>query len=246
MMIRVAGLALGALTLAVPAANAAVMQATFSGTIYSGYDTTGEFGAAGSDLLDQAISLTFTYDTSVGFQSSPGFEQVIGGPGYGGPSPMISSVVTINGQSQSLGSGYYDYASLYDYGVHGYDQFYVQSYENSTDCVGDICTISGDYALVYTFAFFEYLADSLDQPFTADLSVDDTSYGYFQTYTYAYNTVTGEGLGSEYAYGAYTLDSLVVTQVSTVPLPASFPLIIAALGGLAGLRKFGRRNLTAV
>lgn len=245
-MIRIASLALGALMLAVPAANAAVMQATFGGMIYSGYDQTGEFGTAGSDLLGLGISWTITYDTSVGNNSSAGYEQVSGGTGHVSPSPVISSVVTINGQSQSLGTGYSDFVHLADNDVYGYDQFYAQSSESVYDCVGDICTNSSDYAYAFTYTYLEYLADSLDQPFTVDLSVADYFQGFFQSHAYTYNTFTGEYLNNEYAYAYYTLDRLVVSQVSTIPLPASFPLILAALGGLAGLRTFGRRKLTAV
>lgn len=71
--------------------------------------------------------------------------------------------------------------------------------------------------------------------------------GYFQAYRYTYNEGTGVLQSyDDYAYGSYTLDSLVVSEVAPIPLPASLPLILAALGGLAGLRQFGRRKLNAV
>lgn len=154
-MIRIAGLALGALTLAVPAANAAVMQATWGGTISNGYDQTGVFGSAAAVLLGQAVSWTITYDTAVGFSSGAGYEQVAGGTAAYSPSPVISSVVTINGQSRSFGTGYSGYLSVVDYDLYGYDQFYAASQEDLTDCTEGICTYSADYTYAQTYGYFE-------------------------------------------------------------------------------------------
>jgi hypothetical protein len=47
------------------AAQAAIIQATLVGTITSGIDNQGQFGAPGSDLTGLAVTLSFSWDTAL-------------------------------------------------------------------------------------------------------------------------------------------------------------------------------------
>lgn len=83
-------------------AAAAVVVATYSGTIASGWDETGVFGSVSADLTGAAFVATFTFDSELGtFHLGPdaaGGEQRYGGGYYGGVGPIL-------GASLSVGNG---------------------------------------------------------------------------------------------------------------------------------------------
>ena len=55
-------------------ANAAILMATYTGTIRDGYDTTGEFGVVNRYLTSLPFVATYRYDTDLGTRSYvPGF-----------------------------------------------------------------------------------------------------------------------------------------------------------------------------
>ncbi len=86
-------------------AAAAIIVATFTGTVLSGTDTAGVFGAAGGDLAGQAFTATYTYDTGAGAirTTTPGFaDELRGGSLYGAPTPIVSAILSIGGQSDSF------------------------------------------------------------------------------------------------------------------------------------------------
>src|SRR5258708_29506314 len=65
-------------------ASATVMIATYTGTVTTGQDLTGEFGSK-ADLSGLSYVATFRYDTALGdpgFSSPPGFDDRIGGSTY--------------------------------------------------------------------------------------------------------------------------------------------------------------------
>lgn len=81
------------------AAQAAIMEVTYTGAIYNAVsvDGAGLFGAAGASLDGKAISVTFTYDTSLA--------PVQVGPQNNYISNAATAVeITINGVTQSIGS----------------------------------------------------------------------------------------------------------------------------------------------
>jgi hypothetical protein len=73
-------------------ASAAIMDVTYTGTVYSGIDTLGVFG--GGSLVGLSWVATYTFDTSLGSTYSSSTESyAIGGPGFaaGYASPVLSA-----------------------------------------------------------------------------------------------------------------------------------------------------------
>ncbi len=100
--------AAGFLTLA-GQASAAIMQATVTGTLTGGADTTGIFGKAGADLSGQAYASTYEFDTSLGQFIPLGADAFLGYDQAGGvtpfilfPSPVLNTSVTIAGVTVSI------------------------------------------------------------------------------------------------------------------------------------------------
>jgi PEP-CTERM motif-containing protein len=96
-------------------AQAAIIDVTYTGTIYNSFSTDGAgmFGAAGASLAGQAISVTYTYDTSLApIQNNPNpvFNQTISGA-------TTAIDITINGITQTFTSFFSSLALNYNTGV---------------------------------------------------------------------------------------------------------------------------------
>jgi len=72
-----------AMLLGSASARADIIDGSFSGTLYSGNDTTGVFGPPASDLTNDAITGTFVYDTSLFSQSISGSQNTATGTALG-------------------------------------------------------------------------------------------------------------------------------------------------------------------
>jgi hypothetical protein len=97
---RLAGVLATCALLAAAPASAAVMVATYVGTVSGGLDYDDVFGlGAGASLAGQAFTETFTYDTQAGIDDGdPGFYQERdGGTAWGAPSPMLDAALIIAG-----------------------------------------------------------------------------------------------------------------------------------------------------
>src|SRR6202158_901486 len=108
-------------------ASAAIMDVTYTGTVSSGIDTLGIFGAAGANLAGSSWVATYTFDTSLGHSySSSNYNEIYGGSFYNNTSPVLSSMVTINGVGQAVGGSYAGVV----YGVNngGFSKFSKQSH----------------------------------------------------------------------------------------------------------------------
>lgn len=81
------------------AAQAAVVTITYSGTVKSGTDGAGLFGAAGADLSGLAFSSVFVFDDSTEIIQRNDLHYNYGGTYVGSPSPLISVGLTIDGAS---------------------------------------------------------------------------------------------------------------------------------------------------
>lgn len=94
-MKRLIGAAVAAaLLLAAPAANAAIMLATYTGTASGHFHYA--FGMEDSGTSDFVATLTF--DTDLGlYETSYGFPELNGGDGWGYASPITAATLTING-----------------------------------------------------------------------------------------------------------------------------------------------------
>lgn len=93
-------------------ASAAILVATYTGTVKDGFDLTGEFGVAGADLTGLSYVSVYRYDTARGVRTTvPGVsDEVLGGSFYGATSPVLSGSVTINGITQSFAPDLYSLA----------------------------------------------------------------------------------------------------------------------------------------
>ena len=87
-------------------ASAAIMDVTYTGTVNSGIDTLGVFG--GGSLVGLSWVATYTFDTSLGYlNSSSSKNDVYGGSKFGTTSPVLSSMITINGVGKAVGGSYF-------------------------------------------------------------------------------------------------------------------------------------------
>src|ERR1700687_307532 len=91
-------------------ASAAIMDVTYTGRVSQGTDTLGVFG--GESLVGLSWVATYTFDTSLGYIfSSPfgNYNYAYGGSAYaaGHPSPVLSSMITINGVGRAVDGSYY-------------------------------------------------------------------------------------------------------------------------------------------
>ena len=95
-----------ALALAAPA-SADMVTFAYYGRITDGFDTTGVFGAANTDLTGDAIRAVFVFDTSLGERGTIAgtTDSVVGGTQVPGSpaTPLVSATITINGHNLSIG-----------------------------------------------------------------------------------------------------------------------------------------------
>jgi hypothetical protein len=102
---RLAGVVAVCGLLAAAPASAAVMVATYVGTVSGGIDYGNVFGqGAGASLAGQAFTETFTYDTQLGIDDGePGFyQEQDGGTAWGAPSPMLGAALIIAGRTYDV------------------------------------------------------------------------------------------------------------------------------------------------
>jgi hypothetical protein len=239
-------LGLAIVSVASAPASAAIVQWTFQGVLDDGYDTAGEFGAAGTDLTGDAYSLIYTFDTSKGTSvSGPGYQYVFGSSPGG---PLAPALLTINGVSATIGAGTpmgevftdagssvsavvgngvvpatpYSYVSVGFDGVSGAPGNLSTPF--SSTGTGDICLIGPDSDCV-----------DVDPTTPADLFVG----GYFAMY---------DATGSTEAYGDFDAGTTLITgTVAGVPEPTSWALMTIGFGalGVSLRRRLTKASLAA-
>lgn len=228
-------------------ASAAVMMATYSGVITTGFDNDLVFGGR-RNLAGAAFQARFLYDTTLYDNRS-----VVDGAtahvdlinGQGARAPILSVAVTVNGVTDELGlaSRQYDYAALtYDH-APGRDLTLSQAtaYEQST---------GGGYAF-YEQAF-AYFYSQQQTPLTLDLAFNATPASAPSSMVQvvnqdAYDAARG-GYRNHYVFqGAPTSLSIVrlPDPVVAVPEPASWALMIVGFGIAGATLRQPRRPLAA-
>jgi hypothetical protein len=214
-------------------ASAAVIQLTATGTVSSGYDQTGMFGPAGSDLAGAIFSLVSTYDTSLGLVViQPNSQAVVAGPGFTGAPPyMGSAVLTVNGVSVNVTSTQSGFLAE---NVTGVSSFY------GDDAVVDNIETFGGVRAGISFATPHVL--DLYSGVHGVCGGGDTCTGGFgfgqgsfvQPYTQFYDN-----------HGLFTVSTFDIVVSGAVPEPATWAMMILGFG-MAGASLRGRRRSVAV
>jgi PEP-CTERM motif len=212
-------------------AAAAIVNVTYTGTVYDGYDQSGLFGPAGSGLAGSSYKATYTFNTSLGSLSSgPTSNLNYGGSSTGFASPLIGGSVTINGQSVAMPRGYSDSMYGYNDGVLS-EQFHLGSYSNFV--AGSVYQLDLNYN--YIVNSLATLPADVITPFVHTVGAGDSHYGYFQRITFDYNA--GVFTENTVAYA-----NITTLAVSGVPEPSTWMLMIL---GFAGLGFAARRRKKA-
>jgi hypothetical protein len=230
------------LVLSLPAA-AVTMKAVVTGTITEGFDATGVYGAARSDLAGKAVTVTYIFDPDLAGDgsTSPGYMNVVGGVDFGfpGQSPLLSVLVSIGTTTRGFAGGFKDYFSVRDVTAPAvfdpFEQWYglAYSYLEANDGASTFL----DYVESTVFYYYDgVITADLEAPFDYQV-VPETSFrkGSFET-----KSVDPLNDFFEAASGEFEIDRIVVTRaddVAPVPLPASALLLLGALGGIAALRR---------
>jgi hypothetical protein len=197
-------------------AQAAVMQAVFTGVVSEGAVSWGAFGLPDGTILDgMAFTQTVIYDTALGY-TNVGSSESHQTAGSGTPGFVLSSRLTIAGGARSF--------------VHGPTDFHEDFIRSSspTQSYGQYSAYSANlwFVEITVIAAPGVIPLDPDTPFTANSVIPYEGFIAIQ-----------EMDTSVYAY--LYASKLVVTNLSlpTVPLPASGVLLLAGLGGIAALRR---------
>lgn len=221
--------------LAATPAEAATYLITYTGTVASGYDDTGEFLAPGSIFNGEAFTAVMTLIAplpgALGYDN--GVEaSIYGGAGYPAPSPM-SGTITINGVTRVF-SG--DWESLARHtnmccapGYGGLDRVYHDINDYNPDWATDGAYLS---TRLY-FSIQSYSNDFLaTQDYTAPLTYtiqpgDEWEGGFlFSEYSNSFRTVHRNAQGR---LNPSTV-TIALADVGAVPEPATWAMMLAGFG----------------
>lgn len=215
--------------------SAAIMQAVYTGTIYNSYDETNHLGlGAGNNILNgRSIVATFVYDTTLGSGQviGPNTADLYGGSTNSTTSPMISASYQIQGlATHNVNSDYSTYVQ--NYTNVSTEQVYHNNYYNFSD-PNILYIYESITALIYSSDFSFGIPLDLTVPLSLILDPNFQQYGGGSFTDEYYDFATNTTIRS--VYGAFTVDSLTVSELGVVPLPAAIYMFGAAIAGLAGL-----------
>ena len=187
---------------------------TYTGTISSGYNQAGEFGAAGESLEGMIFSTEYLFDTERGATfSDDETSNSYGGTRFGTTNPLIRASITINGQTiyPELSSGQiYSYnngleSQQRSYGVNYYDDGF--SYKTTT--IWNNVLFEGGY---YPSKFLNFSG-----------SIVGNYEGYYQNSFYDYSQ-------ESYVYDTLVTFSATNLTITPVPEPTTWVMMVAGFG----------------
>jgi hypothetical protein len=205
-------------------ASAAIMDVTYTGTVSLGTDTFGVFGIPGRDLAGQSWVATYTFDTlsSPSYSYSSSYHNYV----YGGSShentssPVLSSMITINGVGKVVVGSYSGFDIGYNNGFHTGNN---SGYSTQHHIAENSGSGSHEYLINYIYNYNASLLASITTPFTHTVDANDYAYG---TYYLA------NGTGSESIYAK--LATLTVSEhgVAAVPEPSTWAMMLLGFAGV--------------
>jgi hypothetical protein len=168
---------------------AAIVDVTYTGTVSSGADSANAFGLAGANIVGDSYVAYYRIDTSAGTSTtSATVNQTFGGSGVGTTSPILTSSVTINGVTVTVGGSYYgvtygendgapgNFSEQYQFASNNkFGTLVMQNYidNNSATLPASIST-SISYTVVGTdsqFGYYQSPADGVIEANLANLNV---------------------------------------------------------------------------
>lgn len=238
LVLRCAIGACAAVALTAGSASAAIMSATYEGTITSGVDEEGYFGAAGALMSGKSYAVTYIYDTTVGtYNGGPQGYGVQADLFFGQPLPLKSMSATINGNTLTVLPSDFDSTEGFGWTNYATDLLALGALYNSG--------VLNLYRPNFHFAFFSLLKTNDALPL--DLDTPFTATGLDTGEALAQFLLPGGTSESALKTGDYLLTGsaakLTVTRLDTpgaVPEPATWALMISGFG-LAGASLRARR-----
>ena len=207
--------AIASVLLLVPmAARADIIDGSFSGTITGAFDYGGVFGPANTDLSNDALTGTFSYNTALLSTAISGGQNTATGTGLG----AVTVTITIAGNSYTFTDQTSSSVYLDDGSSDGLSEFTLQNVNNSDSFYLDISEANSNKQFVF--------GTSLTEPLNI---VPDGNTSVISDFM-----IANSGSG---ASGGFTITSLTSSDISSsVPEPAGMAVLAMGLIGLAGAR----------
>ncbi len=214
-----------ALTMGGSVAHGAILEYDWSGTVSSGTDLTGGFGAAGSNLAGDSYTATFLFNDALGTEVVfPGqLTELNGGPSnYGDVSPALETTLTINDRTASFFGGGQGNVSDYPAG----SEYLTYSSANTMATPFDASFLAQDLT-------------TADAPATLETNFTGTGQpGNLNQFQIAQGQLFE---GGNDASGVLAPTMVTERVISAAPEPSTWLLMVAGLGGI-GLTLRRRRH----
>ncbi len=223
------GIAL-ALTLAASDASAAIVTATYTGTVTGtndigeaegAFDNAAIFGLL-TDLEGVAYTAVFVFDTNQGLRATNvGEDLLAGGSDMGVQSPFLSSSLTIGGGSHAFSSSHLGRAFSATNGADTTSQHLA---------IGD-----SDEGFLSLVMFNPFISPNVAAPFSGPYMTSAPQY------LVARGSFMVRNQGVTVAHG-YLLPSYLTISSTAVPEPATWALLLIGFGGLGLMARQARHK----
>jgi len=232
-------------------ASASVVTFTYNGTVTTGFDATGDFGAPQSSLNGDAFKLVYTFDTTAGTITSTGGLNKLLTFTTGGAGPIVASL-TINGGTfnhfANLPNGY-AFATSQQLSPGRETSQYAYTYNDNYVLGYALDYITQSYVGMTVDSIGNQLPLSLTSSYTFQLNQGGpvTATGYFEDdYCYIYflgGTLCQTSPSPFYKNYAYlTPTSVTVSGIgASVPEMPVWAMLCLGLGGLGAQSRYRRR-----
>ena len=210
-------------------ASAAIVDVTYTGSVYQGWDQTGIFGIvdnSGNAYVGDSFVAKFMFDTTMGNTfHSPNLNYATGGSGTPYSNPALGGSVTVNGDTYTIDPIYGE----------------IEGYHNSSGCCtsGQIDTIeSSDAELSGQFVSADNSVVNIPASITAPLSFTDPPYSGNVVFTLQVCSDPLCDTTTVFTQVFSTVETFTVTSTAT-PLPSTWLML---LSGFLGLGFFAYRG----